>query len=268
MRTILLDGDIVAYQIACRNEVSIDWGPDADGVDVVQRSTDMEAAKEQLDREVKRLKKMLGATRVIVCLTDSQNFRKEILPSYKANRKGSIKPALLGEIRKYFHESQEVFIRPFLEADDVMGILSTMGDNKLITGERIIVSIDKDMKSVPGLLFNPNHVDRGVIEISTEQADLEHMRQTLTGDATDGYGGCPGIGKGKVDKVLTKKHPDQTHWELVVRAYVAKGLTEADALVQARVARICRVDDYDMTNKRAIPWNPPTKPNNQQKEVA
>lgn len=262
MRTLLLDGDIVAYQIACRNETSIDWGDD-----VVQRSTDMEAAKAQIDKQIKSYKKMLGATRIIVCLTDSQNFRKEILPSYKSNRKGVIKPALLTEIRKYLHESQEVFIRPFLEADDVMGILSTMGDNKLIEGERIIVSIDKDMKSVPGLLFNPHHVDRGVIEISLEQADLEHMRQTLTGDATDGYGGCPGIGKAKVDRVLTKKHPDQGHWELVVRAYEAKGLTEADALVQARVARICRVQDYDMTNKRAIPWNPPTNQTQQKAAI-
>ncbi len=266
MRTILLDGDIVAYQIACRNETTIDWGPDENGADVIQRSTDMEEAKVQIDKHIWSLKKMLGAHRVIVCLTDSQNFRKEILPSYKSNRKGVIKPALLTEIRKYLHESQEVFIRPFLEADDVMGILSTMGDNKLISGERVIVSIDKDMKSVPGLLFNPHHVDRGVIEISTEQADLEHMRQTLTGDATDGYGGCPGIGKGKVDKVLTKKHPEQTHWELVVRAYEAKGLTEEDALVQARVARICRIEDYDLVNKRVIPWNPPTK--QQKAEVA
>ena len=254
MRTILLDGDIVAYQIASRCEVSVDWGDD-----VVQRTTDMEEAKRQIDKHIRSTIKMLGADRLIVCLTDSQNFRKDILPSYKANRKVVIKPALLVEIRKYLHESQEVFQRPLLEADDVMGILSTMGDNKLITGERIIVSIDKDMKSVPGKLFNPNKVALGVIEISEEQADYEHMKQTLTGDATDGYSGCPGIGKGKVAACLTKKNPDDSLWDLVVRQFTKKGLTEDDALVQARVARICRASDYDFLNKWPIPWSPPKR---------
>ncbi len=252
MRTLLIDGDIDAYQIASRSETTIDWG---DGV--MSKSADSEDAKKQIDERYKKLRKMLDADRLIVCLSDSQNFRKDILPSYKANRKGAIKPALLAELRKYLHEAYEVFQRPFLEADDVMGILSTCGDTKLIKGERVIVSIDKDMKSIPGLLFNPNHPDRGVIEIGVEQADLEHMRQTLTGDSTDGYGGCPGIGKGKVDRCLTKKHADQTLWELVVRQYVSKGLTEADALVQAQVARICRSEDYDFINKRPIPWMPP-----------
>jgi DNA polymerase-1 len=85
------------------------------------------------------------------------------------------------------------------------------------------------------------------------------MKQTLTGDPTDGYGGCPGVGKAKVAKALTKKTEDQTLWELVVQQYVSKGLTEADALVQAQVARICRADDYDFINKRPIPWHPPRK---------
>jgi DNA polymerase-1 len=251
LRTLLIDGDIDAYQIASKCETKIDWG---DGVET--KSADSEEAKRQIDDRYKALKKMLGADRMIVCLSDSQNFRKDILPTYKANRKNVIKPALLAELRKYLHEAYEVFQRPYLEADDVMGILGTMGDNDLISGERIICSIDKDMRSVPGLLFNPGHPDKGTIEISLEEADYFHMAQTLTGDPTDGYGGCPGVGKAKVGKALTKKHPDQTHWELVVRQYVSKGLAEADALVQAQVARICRAEDYDFTNKRPIPWHP------------
>jgi DNA polymerase-1 len=252
MRTILLDGDIVAYQIACRNEVSIDWGDD-----VITKSTNMDEAKTQIDQYISSLKKMLGAIRVIICLTDSQNFRKDILPTYKANRKGVLKPALLAEVRKYLHESHEVVQRPGLEADDCMGILATMGDTRLLSGDRVIVSIDKDMKSIPGYLFNPMKTQQGVIEISLEEADLNHLRQTLIGDPVDNYSGCPGIGKTKAEKVLTKKHPDQNRWELVVKAFEAKGLTEADALVQARVARICRSEDYSFTNRKPILWNPP-----------
>jgi DNA polymerase I len=254
MRTLLIDGDIDAYKIAARNQTTTDWGDGVLGV-----TTDATEAKAQIDDTYKRLKKMLGATRLIVCLSDSQNFRKEVLPTYKSNRKNVIKPALLAELKGYLEANYEVFKRPMLEADDVLGILATVGDvSGLITGDRIVVSEDKDLKSIPGMLFNPRHPDRGTIEISVEQADLEHMRQTLTGDPTDCYGGCPGIGKAKVDGVLTKKHADQTLWELVVAAYVKKGLTEADALVQARVARILRAENYDFINKRPVLWTPPT----------
>lgn len=255
MRTLLIDGDIDAYKVAARVETTIDWG---DGV--VAKSANSEDAKKQIDTMYRRLKKMFMADRMIICLSDDTNFRKTILPSYKSNRKNVIKPALLAELKKYMHESYEVFKRPTLEADDVLGILATVGDVPgLITGDRIVVSEDKDLKSIPGMLFNPRHPERGTVAIMTWQADLEHMRQTLTGDSTDGYSGCPGIGKGKVDKILTKKHADQTLWELVVAAYVKKGLTEKDALVQARVARILRAEDYDFINKRPILWMPPSQ---------
>lgn len=254
MRTLLIDGDIDAYQIAARCETKVDWG---DGIE--SKSADSEEAKKQIDERYRALKKMLGADRLVVCLSDSQNFRKEILPTYKSNRKNVIKPALLSELRKYLHESYEVFQRDYLEADDVMGILATMGDNNLCSGERIIVSIDKDMKNVPALLFNPGRPADGTVEISADEADYNHMRQTLTGDPTDGYKGCPGVCKVRAAKVLTKSHADQTHWELVVAEFVAKGLTEKDALVQAQVARICRAEDYDFINKRPIPWQPTRK---------
>jgi DNA polymerase-1 len=254
VRTLLIDGDIDAYKIASRNQTTTDWGDGVKGV-----VSDADEAKRQIISQYRRLKKMFGADRLIVGLSDTVNFRKDILPTYKANRKNVIKPALLSELKAFMTETFEVFLRPGLEADDVLGILATVGDEPgLITGERIVVSEDKDLKSIPGLLFNPRHPERGTIAISVEQADLEHMRQTLTGDSTDGYGGCPGIGKGKVDGVLTRTVADQPLWDLVVAAYAKKGLTEADALVQARVARILRAQDYDFINKRPVLWTPPT----------
>jgi DNA polymerase-1 len=264
-RTLLIDGDIDAYQIASRCETKVDWG---DGVE--STSADSEEAKQQIDERYRALKKMLGADRLIVCLSDSQNFRKAILPTYKANRKNVIKPALLSELRKYLHESYEVFQRPLLEADDVMGILSTMGDNDLIHGERIIVSIDKDMKNVPGLLFNPGRPMDGTVEISEGQADYSHLMQTLTGDPTDGYGGCPGVGKAKAKKILTKTDANdpRTLWDFVLGAFahasgrklLPEGETfEAYALKQAQVAKILTAEWYDFTNKRPIPWMPTRK---------
>jgi hypothetical protein len=39
-------------------------------------------------------------------------------------------------------------------------------------------------------------------EITEAQADRFHMIQTLTGDVTDGYPGCPGIGPVKAEQIL------------------------------------------------------------------
>jgi DNA polymerase-1 len=45
-------------------------------------------------------------------------------------------------------------------------------------------------------------------------------------------------------------------WAAVVSHYEAAGLTEEDALVQARVARILHRSDYDMDKKEPILWTP------------
>ena len=83
-----------------------------------------------------------------------------------------------------------------------------------------------------------------------------HMMQTLTGDSTDGYSGCPGCGPKTAEKILAPLVPDD-YWKAVVKAYSAAGLSEDEALVQARVARICWASDYDFKKKKVKLWNPP-----------
>ena len=64
--------------------------------------------------------------------------------------------------------------------------------------------------------------------------------QTLIGDIADGYKGCPGIGAVKAKKLLD----EAPVWATVKDAYEKAGLTEEDALQQARMARILRSSDY------------------------
>jgi DNA polymerase-1 len=45
----------------------------------------------------------------------------------------------------------------------------------------------------------------------------------------------------------------------VTSAYASAGLSEDVALMNARVARICRADDYDFTKKEVILWEPETR---------
>ena len=118
--------------------------------------------------------------------------------------------------------------RKGLEADDSLGIDATM----YALEQPILVSPDKDMLQIPGIYWDM----RGdVQEITKEQGDRWHLIQALAGDPTDGYPGCPGIGvKRAADLVDKHDFP----WEAVCQAYREKGLSDDDALLNARLAKI------------------------------
>ena len=77
--------------------------------------------------------------------------------------------------------------------------------------------------------------------------------QTLAGDQTDGYGGVPGIGVKRAEALFKDKGYS---WKTVVKAFKDRDLSEEDALVNARLARILTVDDYDFEKKEPILWSP------------
>jgi DNA polymerase-1 len=129
----------------------------------------------------------------------------------------------------------KTIIKPRLEADDVMGIVSTRAPGKFI-----IVSGDKDMQQIPGLLYYQGELLRSPSSTRTSFTFI----QTLTGDATDGYKGCPGIGPVKAKPSLTGL--EGRH----VSAFKKAKLTEADALLQARLARILRNTEWDFERAR------------------
>jgi len=45
-------------------------------------------------------------------------------------------------------------------------------------------------------------------------------------------------------------------WAAIVATYESRGLTEDDALIQARCARILRACDYDFKRREIILWQP------------
>lgn len=254
MRTLLIDADPYAYKYANRNQTSVDWDEDGD----CAISTDVETAKAELKEDLDTLVKTLEADDIIVCLTDYErvNFRKAIFPGYKSKR--GEKPKLLPELREFLGANWKSYIRPTLEADDVLGILAT--HKTLVRGEKVIVSIDKDMKTVPGLLYNPDKAPLGgAMLIRPMDAFRYFMAQVITGDVTDNYPGCPKAGPVAARKVLDGLNDTFLMWEAVVSVYESKGLTEEDALVQARCARILQACDYDFRTKRPILWTPPKR---------
>jgi DNA polymerase-1 len=242
---LLIDGDILIYKAISSVEQEIEFEPD-----VWMMMTDINDAKDAFVTQLTNLIMKVDGCEPKICVSDPDlNFRKEIYPQYKANRKGQRKPMGFKAFRQWVWDGYNCLSKPSLEADDVLGILATKPGNNAI-----IYSIDKDLKQIPG----QHLVDGEVITVTEAEGDLLHLMQTLTGDPVDGYPGCPGVGKAKAEKILSDPAIDLivTAWENVVKAYEKAGLTEEDALVQARVARILRWDDWDQANQQVKLWSP------------
>lgn len=245
---LLFDADMVIFIASTVVETPIEW---EDGLWTLH--ADANEAQEKVDDAViKYTDKVLkhynyeGNYEIVMCFSDNDNFRKKALPTYKLNRVGVRKPLCYAGVKKWVEENFTCYQRPGLEADDCIGILATIkGSNS------IIVSGDKDFKTIPGRFYD--FLRDEFYDITQKEADYWHLFQTLIGDTADNYKGCPGCGAVSAKKLLDSKGAT---WETVVKAFEKKGLTESDALVQARVARILRASDYDFETKKPILWSP------------
>ena len=235
---LLIDADFTVYKSCSAAETEIDWGDDT--ILVTSKFSD---AYKATKREFSKLKNKFGAfTPLILFFSDSENFRKKILPDYKGHRNRK-KPCGYKRVINKLKEEYEVILMPTLEADDAMGIYATQNPGN------IIVSPDKDMKQIPGELYNLDET----FTVTKKGGAAWHLIQSISGDQTDGYGGVPGIGVKRAEALFKEKGYS---WKTVVNAFKEKDLSEEDALVNARLAKILTKDDYDFTKKRPILWSP------------
>lgn len=271
--TLIIDADVLRYQLAFSNTTNIDWDGDGETVEATQP----ERAKAKLEDWIDETLEKFGATDFILPLSCKEhNFRKDIYADYKANRNGKPKPALWYVLDEFLEETwgDKIVVIPTLEGDDVCGLLGTHPNPKRCPGNRIVLSIDKDMNTLPGIRFyNPNRPDVGTRYISHHEADLFWMKQVLTGDQVDNYPGFPGVGHKTADSILMPVHEAHREdsveehlaalWDAVVETYTTRiprggkePLTREDALVQARLARILRHGDYSPKKKEVRLWTP------------
>lgn len=289
MPLILLDGDMLVFRALVGSEREMNWGDH-----IWTLHTNIPQAWDKLDRRLTEILKQLPERdQPVLVFSGDHNFRKGLEPSYKGNRAGSRKPLGYAEVVEAITTKSawgHLGPRPQygvvqimnLEGDDAMGILATKPGNH----GSIIVSDDKDMKTIPGFLWRyaekqGEGVKREILTITGEEADYWHMFQTLTGDVTDGYRGCPGLGPvlaeemlkerlkfSKVTKVITRgknkgteqslweKATSSSPWETVCSCFERAGLSEDDALLQARLARILRWTDWNTQTKEPKLWTP------------
>lgn len=242
MTQVLIDADILLYQSISASEQEVEFEED-----LWVMYSDLNVAHEQFTEKLDYILKFNPQAPYRLCFSDARNFRKEINPTYKANRKATRKPMAFKEFRAQIMEKYPSITKPNLEADDILGILATKPG-----ADAIIVSGDKDLMQIPG-----KHLKQGeIVEVSEREGDAFFYHQILTGDQVDGYPGCPGIGKVKAEKILSKPEAQETPWEFIVEAYEKAGLTSDDALLNARMARILRWEDWDNEQQKVILWTP------------
>lgn len=247
MLYLLFDADMLCFVSCSSVERETDWG---DGLWTLH--ADANEAEVQIDERVETITTLIldklnyeGEYRIIMCLSDAENFRKKLSSTYKANRIGKRKPVCYSEVRQWIIDHYDTKILPELEADDVIGILATRHK-----GHEVHISGDKDFKSIPGIFYNM--IKDELMKISTEEADRWFFTQTLIGDRADNYDGCPGVGEKTAEKIFEK---EGVSWTTVKNQFLKKGLTEWDALQNARLARILRKENY--VDGTIHLWEPP-----------
>lgn len=278
--TGLIDGDTVAFIAASAAQHTLET--DGGYLEPFARRGEGEAI---VDNTIYWLKKHLNLTdlRIFLSCPSHENWRLAVDPNYKANRKDSVRPLLLAPLKEYLRHRHGAEHFAYIEADDALGIHAT--SETLIEGKRIVIGRDKDFKTIPGFHFQFKDVDDRsepiVREITKEEAMKWHYAQALAGDAVDGYEGCPGIGMTRALRIVEdperlvakegvitrgarkgekviKWHSagPSTMWEAVVSNYQKAGRSEADAIRNARLAKILLAEDYDIETRTVRLWVP------------
>ena len=242
---LLIDADMFAYRATAAVEHESTFGNisylHTDIAEAQAYFTDAlsEACNAALDAA-----KWSGEFKTILCFSGSNCFRKQVLPDYKANRKDKRKPLGYYRLLEWCNKEFICYTEDVLEADDLLGICGTSNYPALI------ISGDKDLKSIP--CPNYNFLSHEYLNISQEDAYYQFLYQTLVGDATDNYKGCPKVGSVGAKKLLDAN----CSWTTVVSAYLKAGLSEEVALQQARVAHILHKGEYDKRTKEVTLWTP------------
>ena len=238
---LLIDADYIVYKNCAAAETELDFGED-----VILVTSNFSDAYNATTKELTKLRNefrfFADLPDIKLFFSDTKNFRKKIAPSYKGHRNRK-KPCGYKRVINKLKTEFDVVIMPTLEADDAMGIYATQYPGN------VIVSPDKDMKQIPGTLYNLDEK----FTITSDSGRAWHLIQCLSGDQTDGYSGVPGIGVKRAQTLFDK---EGYSWRTVVKAFTDKGLNEYDAIMNARLAKILTIDDYDTEKQEPILWTP------------
>ena len=151
--------------------------------------TDIEDARVKFDQQfmkiVNDLEEKYTIDKVLTFSGSKGNFRKLITPVYKANRKKQELPPLLHEMHQFVKDQYDSIYGYGVETDDMVARYWKQISEDIGRDEVMIVSIDKDYKQFPALIYNYHYKHQVVLDISEDEAMYNFYEQMIVGDSAD-----------------------------------------------------------------------------------
>lgn len=155
----------------------------------------LQDCKDLVDSLIFNMLSYTKSTHYLLFLTIGKNFRYEIYPEYKANRKYADKPPHFDSIKEYLITKYKAIHHPKLESDDLVCIYKKVLPNSFIS------SPDKDILYLEGETFDYKNFKW--INTTKDEAKLHFWKSMITGDTVDNIKGIPGKGIKFAEQLLT-----------------------------------------------------------------
>ena len=140
---------------------------------------------EQFMKIVNDLEETYDIKSVMVFNGSRGNFRKVLSKNYKANRKKIEIPPLLNDMHQYVFNNYKGIQGFGVETDDMVARYWHKLSQEVGRDNVMIVSIDKDYKQFPCLMYNYHYKHRKILDISKQQAMYNFYEQMIIGDQAD-----------------------------------------------------------------------------------
>ncbi len=181
---------------------------------------------EQFMSIVNHLEDKYPIDKVLTFSGSKGNFRKLITKKYKANRKKQELPPLLDEMHQFVKDHYDSIYGYGVETDDMVARYWKQISDDVGRDEVMIVSIDKDYKQFPCLMYNYHYKHKEILDISEEEAMYNFYEQCIVGDTADNVNYFKGKGKKFAEKhfknCTTKYQYTRKLYELFKQEYKGK----------------------------------------------
>ena len=181
---------------------------------------------EQFMSIVNHLEEKYPIDKILTFSGSKGNFRKLITPKYKANRKKQELPPLLDEMHQFVKDQYDSIWGYGVETDDMVARYWKQISDDIGRDEVMIVSIDKDYKQFPCLMYNYHYKHKEILDISEEEAMYNFYEQCIVGDTADNVNYFKGKGKKFAEKhfkdCTTKYQYTRKLYELFKQEYKGK----------------------------------------------
>ena len=192
--------------------------------------TNIEDSRAKFDEQfmsiVNHLEDKYPIDKVLTFSGSKGNFRKLITQKYKANRKKQELPPLLNEMHQFVKDHYDSIWGYGIETDDMVARYWKQISDDIGRDEVMIVSIDKDYKQFPCLMYNYHYKHKEILDISEEEAMYNFYEQMIVGDTADNVNYFKGKGKKYAEKhfkdCITKYQYTRKLYELFKQEYKGK----------------------------------------------